>query len=67
MKTYVLTVSRKFPATHPRKGESTGFVEAIENLFISSKPTTKIHNDNKEVYYLLSKIETYISNTETNQ
>lgn len=29
MKTYVLTVSRFFPATHKRKGEPTGFVEKI--------------------------------------
>ena len=30
MKTYVLTVSEKFPATHPRRGELTGFPEAIK-------------------------------------
>lgn len=29
MITYVITVSRKFPATHPRRGEQTGFVEGI--------------------------------------
>ena len=29
MKTYVITVSRHFPATHKRKGEPTGFVEKI--------------------------------------
>jgi len=29
MKTYVLIVSDKFPATHPRKGEPTGFVDGI--------------------------------------
>lgn len=29
MKTYVLTVSQYFPATHPRKGETTGFIDKI--------------------------------------
>lgn len=29
IKTYVLTVSRTFPATHKRKGEETGFVNKI--------------------------------------
>jgi len=40
-KTYVLTVSQNFPKTHPRSGESTGFVEAIKKLF--SEQQTKIH------------------------
>ena len=31
MKTYVLLISQYFPATHPRKGGKTGFVEKIEN------------------------------------
>jgi hypothetical protein len=31
MKTHVLTVSRYFPATHPKKGEPTFFVEKIFN------------------------------------
>lgn len=31
IKTYVLTVSRNFPATHPRKGEKTEFVLKIQN------------------------------------
>lgn len=30
MKTYVLTVSRTFPSTHKRKGDSTFFVEKIK-------------------------------------
>ena len=30
-KTYVLTVSRNFPTTHPRKGEKTEFVLKIQN------------------------------------
>lgn len=30
MKTYVLTISRTFPAYHPRRGEETGFVEKIK-------------------------------------
>lgn len=29
MKTYVLTVSKNFPATHPRKGEPTDFIQKI--------------------------------------
>ncbi len=29
MKTYVLMLSKEFPATHPRKGEPTGFREAF--------------------------------------
>ena len=36
MKTYVLTLSKVFPATHPRKGEPTGFnpklMAALNNL-----------------------------------
>lgn len=32
-KTFVLTVSKRFPKTHKREGESTGFVESIANLF----------------------------------
>jgi len=40
-KTYVLTVSQNFPKTHPRSGESTGFVEAIKKLFTEQQ--TKIH------------------------
>lgn len=30
MKTYVLTLSQHFPATHPRKGEPTGFADKIQ-------------------------------------
>lgn len=29
MKTYYLTLSQTFPATHPRKGEPTGFAENV--------------------------------------
>lgn len=35
MKTYVITLSKAFPATHPRKGEPTGFREAFRK--------TKLH------------------------
>lgn len=31
MKTYVLTVSKYFPAKHPKKGEPTWFVEKIKD------------------------------------
>lgn len=41
MKTHVLLVSQDFPKTHPRRGESTGFVEAIQSLFTDKQ--TKIH------------------------
>lgn len=30
MKTYVITLSRNFPAKHPRKGEPTGFADKIQ-------------------------------------
>jgi hypothetical protein len=36
LKCYVITISKNFPATHPRQGEKTGFSERIEN-------NTKIH------------------------
>ena len=30
MKTYVITLSQNFPATHPRKGQPTGFADKIQ-------------------------------------
>lgn len=41
MKTYVLTVSKTFPKTHKRAGESTEFVYNISRLFLLDN--TKIH------------------------
>lgn len=41
MKTFVLTVSKQFPKTHFRAGESTHFVENIKRLF--SNECEKIH------------------------
>lgn len=41
MKTYVLTVSKEFPKTHKRSGESTNFVQEITNLF--TPKNTKVH------------------------
>jgi hypothetical protein len=41
MKTFVLTVSKKFPKTHIKSGENTGFVNQISKLFTSEN--TKIH------------------------
>ena len=35
MKTYVITLSQVFPTTHPRKGEPTGFADALRK--------TKLH------------------------
>jgi hypothetical protein len=32
MKTYVLMISRTYPATHPRKGEETYFVQKIDQI-----------------------------------
>lgn len=44
MKTYVLTVSRFFPATHKRKGEETFFVDKIlAGQTIDSNMWKKIH------------------------
>lgn len=40
-KTFVLTVSKQFPKTHIRSGESTGFVENIKKLF--TLESNKIH------------------------
>lgn len=45
MKTFVLTVSRKFPTTHKRKGEKTNFVEKIEineNLWKGTEITREL-------------------------
>ena len=41
MKTFVLTVSKQFPKTHIRAGESTRFVENIKRLFTNE--CEKIH------------------------
>lgn len=41
MKTFVLIVSKQFPKTHIRAGESTRFVENIKRLF--SEECEKIH------------------------
>lgn len=41
MKTFVLTVSKQFPKTHKKSGQSTGFVENIRKLF--TPENTKIH------------------------
>lgn len=47
MKTYVITVSRTFPATHERKGEETHFVYKIEKGLgiksVGNKAKMKIH------------------------
>lgn len=37
MKTYVLTVSKNFPTTHPRKGEPTCFMDKINASVICRK------------------------------
>ena len=41
MKTFVLTVSKEFPKTHKRAGESTFFVDNIKKLFTNE--SNKIH------------------------
>lgn len=43
MKTYVITVSRNFPKTHPAAGKPTHFVESILN----GRKTTTIRNNEK--------------------
>ena len=52
MKTYVITLSRNFPTTHPRKGDMTFFKEKLQNaihfehrnrIYIGIHPSTKIH------------------------
>lgn len=37
MKTYYLTLSQTFPATHPRKGEPTYFEEKLHNSLLRNK------------------------------
>ncbi|MFY9159658.1 hypothetical protein [Aquirufa ecclesiirivi] len=43
LKTYVLTVSRYFPSTHPRKGEDTGFIDKILTTIMGAPDLRKIH------------------------
>lgn len=46
MKTYVIMISRVFPATHPRKGEKTYFIEKIlkpSDVKYSSEFPEKLH------------------------
>lgn len=43
LKTYVLTVSRYFPSTHPRKGEETGFIDKILPAIMGAPDLRKIH------------------------
>lgn len=54
MKTYVITLSRTFPVTHPRKGEQTLFAQKFHNALhlaesspkwnpMQSEPLTKFH------------------------
>lgn len=42
MKTYIITLSERFPTTHPRKGQKTNF----EHLFLSKK---KIHTIRRNI------------------
>ena len=42
MKTYVITLSKTFPAGHPRKGEPTGFLEKFLNGQ-TGKGNAKLH------------------------
>jgi hypothetical protein len=60
MKKYILTVSIRFPKTHPRKGESTGFPLAIKHY-------DKIHTIRKNYdlwekrFAKIAKGEAYLS------
>lgn len=47
-KTFVLTVSKQFPKTHKRDGESTGFVENISKL---------LTNDSEKIHTIQSNYE----------
>lgn len=42
MKTYVLTLSQVFPATHPRKGEPTNFKVSLLNALYIHNPNAPI-------------------------
>jgi hypothetical protein len=54
-KTFVLTVSKQFPKTHNRAGQTTGFVENITRLF--TPECKKIHTirSNYELWYKRAK------------
>lgn len=43
MKTYVITLSKNFPANHPRKGEPTGFLEKFLNGQTGTGEVKKLH------------------------
>lgn len=43
MKTYVLTMSKTFPATHPRHGEPTEFLEKFLNGQTGTGESRKLH------------------------
>ena len=43
MKTYVLTLSKAFPATHPRHGEPTEFLEKFLNGQTGTGESRKLH------------------------
>jgi hypothetical protein len=45
IKTFVLTVSRYFPATHPRKGEPTYFPEKIQIGIMGSEKFNELHDN----------------------
>lgn len=55
MKTFVLTVSKRFPKTHEKAGRSTGFVENISRLFTNG--CEKIHTirSNYELWHKRAK------------
>ena len=60
MKTYVLTVSRTFPATHKKKGENTEFLEKINCTLLCPGDC----NDCKVDFETYKKIHTIRSNYE---
>jgi len=53
MKTFVLIVSKRFPKTHLKSGQSTGFVENIERLFIPEGK--KIHTLRSNYHHWLKR------------
>lgn len=62
MKTYVLTVSRVFPATHNKRGEQTYFIERISPIFCKAYSNCE-HNDCPHCEYVVNpKIHTIRAN-----
>jgi len=62
IKRYRLGISRTFPLTHPRKGESTYFIEKIDNAIGSLKDCTAIVHTPNGIVEIWPKIHTIRGN-----